>query len=52
MFRPCKVIINLELEHFKKNIKTANARNKISFLQILSHIFHAVLEEQWIGLNQ
>jgi hypothetical protein len=31
MFRLCKVIINLALEHFKKNIKIANARNDISF---------------------
>jgi len=44
MFRPSKVITNLALEHFKKNIKIANARNEISVLQIVSHIFHAVLE--------
>jgi len=52
MFRPRMFIINLALEHFKKNITITNARNEISFLQIVSRIFHAALEEHCVELTQ
>jgi len=39
MFRSCKVIIRLALQHFKKNYKTENARNETHFYKTVSHIF-------------
>jgi len=43
MFRPCEVITRLILlQHFEKIKKLENARNEISFLQIMFHISQAV----------